>query len=49
MVGIVAILCAIDKRSIFAMCVEGVKLSNQEIARLLDLYPDIGEIGIPTL
>ena len=49
MVGIAAILCAIDKHSIFAMCVKGVKLSNQEIVRLLDLYPDIGEIGIPTL
>ena len=48
-VGIAAILCAIGKHGIFAMCVKGVKLSNQEITRLLDLYPDIGEIGIPTL
>ena len=48
-VGIAAILCAIGKHGIFAMCVKGVKLSSQEIACLLDLYPDIGEIGIPTL
>ena len=48
-VGIVAILCAIGKHGIFAMCVKGVKLNSQEIACFLDLYPDIGEIGIPTL
>lgn len=48
-VGIAAILCAIGKHGIFAMCVKGVKLSSQEIVRLLDLYPGIGEIGIPTL
>ena len=48
-VGIAAILCANGKHGIFAMCVKGVKLSSQEIACLLDLYLDIGEIGIPTL
>ena len=48
-VGIAAILCASGKHGIFAMCVKGVKLSSQEIACLLDLYPDVGEIGIPTL
>ena len=48
-VGIAAILCANGKHGIFAMCVKGVKLSSQEIACVLDLYPDVGEIGIPTL
>lgn len=48
-VSVEAIICAIDKHGIFAMCVKGIKLSNEEIARLLDLYPDIAEIGVPTL
>ena len=31
------------------MCVKGIKLTSGEIARLVKLYPDIAEIGIPTL
>lgn len=49
MVSIDAILCAIDKHGIFAMCVKGIKLRSDEIAHLVEQYPDIAEIGIPTL
>ena len=49
MVSIKAILCAIDKHGIFAMCVKGIKFTSAEITRLVELYPDIAEIGIPTL
>lgn len=44
-----ALLCAIDKHGIFSMCVKGVKLSSEEIACLLNLHPNIADIGIPTL
>ena len=43
-VSVYALLCAIDKHGIFSMCVKGVKLSS-----LLNLHPNIADIGIPTL
>lgn len=49
MIGIETILCAIDKHGIYAMCVKGVIVGSEDIARLVELYPDIADIGIPTL
>ena len=49
MIDIEAILCAIDKHGIYAMCVTGIKLESEDITRLVELYPDIAKIGIPTL
>ena len=49
MIGIEAMLCAIDKHGIYAMCVKGITLGSEDIARLVELYPDIADIGIPTL
>ena len=49
MVSLEAILCAINKHGIFAMCVKGIKFTSAEITHLVELYPDIAEIGIPTL
>lgn len=48
-VGVEAVICSIDKHEIFAICLKGVKLSTEGIARLVELYPDMAEIGIPTL
>lgn len=48
-VGVESIICAIQKHEIFAMCVEGISLSKEDIARLVDLFPDIAEVGVPSL
>ena len=42
-------ICAIDKHGIFAMCVRGIKLQNEDISRLIEFYPDVAEISIPNL
>ena len=49
MIGIEAILCAIDKHGMYAMCVKGITLGSEDIARLVELHPDITDIRIPTL
>ena len=48
-VGVDSIICAIQKHEIFAMCVEGVTLSTDDISRLIDLFPGVAEIGVPAL
>ena len=48
-VGVDSIICAIQKHEIFAMCVEGVTLSTDDISHLLDLFPDLAEIGVPAV
>lgn len=40
------LFCVIDKYGIFLMCVKGVKFSNEEIVRFLNLYFSIVDIGI---
>ena len=30
------------------LCVKEIKLESEDIAHLVELYPDIAEIGIPT-
>ena len=49
MFSIKAIICVIDKHGIFAICVRGIKLQNEDISRLIEFYPDVADIGIPTL
>lgn len=49
MFSIEAIICVIDKHGIFAICVRGIKLQNEDISRLIEFYPDVTDIGIPTL
>ncbi|CAH3017058.1 unnamed protein product [Porites evermanni] len=44
-----AIICAIDKHGIFAICVRGIKLQNEDISRLIEFYPNVADIGISTL
>ena len=48
-VGVDSIICAIQKHEIFAMCVEGITLSTDDISHLLDLFPDLAEIGVPAV
>lgn len=48
-VGVDSIICAIQKHEIFAMCVEGVTLSTDDISHLLDLFADLAEIGVPAV
>ena len=31
------------------LCVKEIKLEREDIAHLVELYPDIAEIGIPTI
>ena len=31
------------------MCVEGVTLSTDDISHLVDLFPDMAEIAVPTV
>ena len=31
------------------LCVKKIKLESEDIAHLVELYPDIAEIGIPTI
>ena len=47
MFSIEAIICAMDKHGIFAICVRGIKLQNEDISRLIEFYPDVADIGIP--
>ena len=49
MFSIEAIICVIDKHGIFAICVRGIKLQNEDISGLIEFYPDVADIGIPTL
>ena len=49
LIDVEGILCAINKHDIFAMCTREIKLESEDIVRLLESYPDIAEIGIPTL
>lgn len=49
MFSIEAIICAIDKHGICAICVRGIKLQNEDISRLIEFYPDVADISIPTL
>ena len=49
MFSIEAIICAIDKHGIFAICVRGIKLQNEDISRLIEFYPNVADISIPTL
>lgn len=48
-VGVDSIICAIQKHEIFAMCVEGVILSTDNISHLVDLFHDMAEIAIPAV
>ena len=47
-VGVESIIYCISHHEIFAMCVEGT-LSKDEIAHLVDVFPDVSELGIPSL
>lgn len=49
MFSIEAIICVIDKHGIFAICVRGIKLQNEDVSHLIEFYPDVADIGIPTL
>lgn len=49
LIDVEGILCAINKHDIFAMCTREIELESEDIVRLLESYPDIAEIGIPTL
>ena len=49
MIGIDAILYILEKHGVFALCVKEIKLKSEDIAHLVELYPGIAEIGIPTL
>ena len=48
-VGVLSIICSIREHEIFAMCVEGIALSSQDIELLLSQFPDIAEVGVPSL
>ena len=47
-VGVESIIYCISHHEIFAMCVERT-LSKEETAHLVDVFPDIAELGIPSL
>ena len=47
-VGVESVICAISNRENCSMCVEGT-LNREGIAHLLDLYPNIAEVGTPSL
>ena len=49
MIGIDAIVYMLEKHGVFDLCVKEIKLESEDVAHLVELYPDIAEIGIPTL